>query len=131
MVQYENNGEKIMNNINNIIKYTQNLHLLYVEDNQDARESTLLILEDFFKHITVGVDGVDGYEKFQANSNSINLIITDINMPKLNGLEMTKKIRESNSNIPIIALSAHNESQYFVDSIKYNIDAYLFKVCFI
>ena len=107
------------------IKYTSSLKLLYVEDNQEARESTLLILEEFFETIIVAIDGKDGYEKFKENK--IDLIITDINMPKLNGLEMTEKIRELNNDISILVLSAYNESGFFMDSIKLGVDGYLLK----
>jgi len=116
-----------MNNIEDIIKYSQKLKLLYVEDNKEARESTTILLEEFFGDIIVAVDGEDGYNKFIENQDTIDIIITDINMPKLNGLEMIKKIRESNQNISILVLSAYNESGYFMDSIKLGVEGYLLK----
>ncbi|MEA2019869.1 MAG: response regulator, partial [Campylobacterota bacterium] len=70
-----------MDNIEEIIKYSQKLKLLYVEDNLEARESTVVILEEFFGDITVAINGEDGYEKFEQHQDTINLIITDINMP--------------------------------------------------
>lgn len=112
-------------NIKNIIKYSQGLKLLYVEDNVDARESTQMILEEFFDTIVVAVDGEDGYTKFQDND--IEIIITDINMPKLNGLAMIEKIREIDKDIPILVLSAYNESGFFMDSIKVGVEGYLLK----
>jgi len=114
-----------MDNIEEIIKYSQNLKLLYVEDNQEARESTQIILEEFFTNIVIAVDGSDGLEKYK--SENIDLIITDINMPKMNGLEMTKLIREIDSDVPILVLSAYNESGYFIDSIKLGVEGYLLK----
>jgi len=114
-----------MDNIEEIIKYSQNLRLLYVEDNQEARESTQIILEEFFTHIVIAVDGSDGLEKYK--SEDIDLIITDINMPKINGLEMTKLIREIDTDVPILVLSAYNESGYFIDSIKLGVEGYLLK----
>jgi len=114
-----------MIDINEIIHYSQNLKLLYVEDNEDAREMTAMILEDFFDDITVAVDGEDGLEKFHQEK--FDLIITDINMPRLNGLELCQKVRESDQEIPIIILSAHNEDSFFMESIKYGVDGYLLK----
>jgi len=114
-----------VNVIANIIKHSSDLRLLYVEDNQAAREATLLIFNEFFNHIVVGVDGQDGVEKFQKNK--IDIIITDINMPRLNGLEMTKQIRSLNKDVPILVLSAYNESGFFMDSIKLGVDGYLLK----
>jgi len=114
-------------NIDEVIKYSKQLNLLYVEDNQEARESTTIILEEFFENIIVAVNGEDGYEKFEQNKNTINLIITDINMPKINGLDMIAKIREIDTNIPILVLSAYNESSFFMDSIKLGVEGYLLK----
>jgi len=114
-----------MIDVDEVIEYSQDLTLLYVEDNKDAREMTSMILEDFFDNIIVAIDGEDGYKKFLENE--IDLIITDINMPKLNGLELCAKIRKKDDNIPIIILSAHNEDNFFMDSIKYGVNGYLLK----
>jgi len=108
-----------------IIKNTKNKKLLYVEDNQEARETTKLILEEFFDNIVVAIDGQDGYEKFR--NNDIDLIITDINMPKLNGLEMISKVRDIDNNVSVLILSAHNEPEFLNYSIQLNIDSYLLK----
>ncbi len=114
-----------MNKIENILKYSKNLTILYVEDNLEARESTAMVLEEFFDNIIIAINGEDGYEKFL--SNEIDIIITDINMPRMNGLEMVKKIKEINTNIPILVLSAYNESGFFIDSIKLGVEGYLLK----
>jgi len=114
-----------MDNIDKIIKYSHGIKLLYVEDNKEARESTQMILEEFFDDIVFGVDGEDGFNKF--NTHDIDLIITDINMPKLNGLDMIAKIRKESKDIPILVLSAYNESGFFMDSIKLGVEGYLLK----
>ena len=114
-----------MKDIDAIIKQTGNLRILYVEDNIDAKESTIAVFEEFFKEIVVAGDGEDGYDKFRENQ--IDLIITDINMPKLNGIDMVAKIRTLDNDIPILVLSAYNESGYFIDSIKLGVDGYLLK----
>ncbi len=104
---------------------TWDLKLLYVEDNPEARKSTVALLEDFFENITVAVDGEDGLDKFK--NDSFDLVITDINMPKLDGLAMSKEIRKIDSTTPIIVISAHQESDFLTKSIKIKIDGYLFK----
>jgi len=88
-----------MNNIEEIIKYSKKLKLLYVEDNLEARESTSIIFEEFFDDIKIAINGQDGFDKFLKYQSDIDIIITDINMPKLNGLEMTKKVRKIDKNI--------------------------------
>jgi len=113
------------NKINKLINNSKNLSLLYIEDDKNAREITLIILKEFISNITIAVDGEDGYNKF-CNEN-FDLIITDINMPKLNGLELIEKIREKNQEIPILVLSAHNDNNFFIQSIKLGVDGYLIK----
>lgn len=108
-----------------LIEFTKKLKLLYVEDNEDSRESTCAVLEEFFEHITIATNGQEGLEHF--NKTNFDLIITDINMPVLNGLDMIKEIKQINQSIPIMVISAHNESKYFLDSIKLGVDGYLIK----
>ena len=108
-----------------LMKFAKELKLLYVEDNTEARESTLGLLNNIFNNITIAVNGQDGLERFQ--SKSFDLIFTDINMPKMNGIEMITKIREVNKNVPILILSAYNESGYFIETIKQGVEGFLLK----
>ena len=105
-----------------VVKVCKTLTLLYVEDDEQARASTLKMLDNFFDKIVVAVDGQDGVNKFLQNS--IDIIITDINMPNLNGIEMLKQIK---GNIPTIVLSAHNDEQYFLHTIKLGVEGYIIK----
>jgi len=114
-----------MFDIQNIVKYTSTLKLLYVEDNKDARELTLGILEDFFNNIVVACDGKEGLELFKKLE--IDIVIIDINMPIMNGLEMISKIREVDDDLLIFILSAYNENKFLKDSIKLGVNGYLFK----
>ena len=114
-----------MQELSEIISATKELKLLYVEDNKEARNSTLNILHEFFDDIVIGIDGEDGLKKFQENH--IDLIITDINMPKMNGLEMLKKIKMLSENTVSLVFSAYNEANFFVDSIKIGVEGYLLK----
>ena len=114
-----------MQELSEIISATKELKLLYVEDNKEARNSTLNILHEFFDDIVIGIDGEDGLKKFQENH--IDLIITDINMPKMNGLEMLKKIKILDEDIISLVFSAYNEASFFVDSIKIGVEGYLLK----
>lgn len=108
-----------------LVKKSSKLRLLYVEDNEDARNSTKGLLDDFFSDITVGINGEDGLEKFKT-CGKFDIVITDINMPKMNGLEMAKHIKEIDKNVEIIVVSAHNE-QSFIDEGQDVVDGYLFK----
>jgi len=111
--------------INKLSRDSKNLKLLYVEDDKAAREAMLEILDLFFDDISVAVDGEDGLHKFK--SNAIDMIFTDISMPKMNGLEMISEIRKVNDDIPVVILSAHDESKFFIQSINLGINAFIFK----
>lgn len=115
----------MIDSIERVIKYSQDLLILYVEDNENTRESTLLMLEDMFGDIVVAVDGIDGLEKFK--NNNIDLVITDINMPRMSGIEMSRKIKELDENMPIFIFSAHNEARLFLDAISIGVEGYLLK----
>ena len=114
-----------MVNLKELVDISHSLKLLYVEDDEDLRISTLKILKNFFKEIVTAVDGQDGVEK--AKAQEFDLILSDINMPKLNGIEMVKIIKEKNPNIPVLMLSAYSDSDYFVEAIELDVDGYILK----
>jgi len=103
------------------------LTLLYVEDDASVREATLSLLQHFFHTIITAVDGEDGFEKYLLNHEHIDLVITDITMPKRNGVEMIRMIREKNPDVPILVISAHTEFHYFIQTIDVGVDGYLLK----
>ncbi|WP_457743289.1 EAL domain-containing response regulator [Sulfurimonas sp.] len=107
------------------LKFAKKLKVLYIEDNSDARESTLGLLENIFDNVSTAINGEDGLEKFKEGK--FDLILTDINMPKMNGLEMINEIRKRDKDIPIIVISAYNESGYFIETIKMGVEGYLLK----
>ena len=116
-----------MLNIDKVIEFTTNLTLLYVEDNQDAREATLLILEDIFKEVIVAVDGEDGLKLFQENQNKIDLVLTDISMPNMDGLKMSSEIKKIDYDIPIIVLTALTDIATLKEAIDIGIDSFINK----
>ena len=103
-----------MNNIIELIPYTQDLSLLYVEDDAIVRMTTSTLFDDLFDNIVIANDGDDGLQKYQEwkrdKGSYIDIIITDISMPKLNGDEMSQKILAINPQQNIIAMTAYNES---------------------
>jgi len=102
--------------MNKLFDFAKTLKVLYVEDNEEARESTVALLSNIFNNIETGVDGKDGLEKFKKQK--FDLVITDILMPRMNGLEMIEEIKKIDKNIPIIIISAYNGNDYLLKSIK-------------
>jgi len=105
--------------------YAKELKLLYIEDESSIREILSIRLENVVSELIVAEDGEDGYQKYLENKP--DLILTDITMPKLDGIEMSRKIREIDREIPIIVMSAHSDSSYLLDSIEIGIAGYLVK----
>ncbi len=105
--------------------HSKDLHILYVEDNTEVREQTQKMLANFFDHITIAIDGQDGWEKFSQQK--YDIVFTDINMPNMNGLQMLEKIREEDIETTCIIISAHDEITHFTQSITLGIDGYLLK----
>ena len=111
--------------LKNLIIFSKTLRVLFVEDNDKSRESALKLFKNWFDFIVTAKNGEEGLEKFEKEN--FDLIISDIEMPIINGVEMLSSIRETNKNIPFIVLSAYNESNYFMDTIKLGVDGYLIK----
>jgi len=114
-----------MDSIHELINFTKTLKILVVEDNQDSREQFVGMLSNICDNISSAVDGLDGFEKFK--SEKFDLIISDINMPKMSGIEMIESIREIDTEISIIIVSAHNENVYIENTQSLNIEDFLFK----
>jgi len=108
-------------------EFLKNINLLYVEDDPLIRESMDGIFRKLFKNVIIAIDGEDGYEKFIAckeNDFEVDIIISDINMPKMNGIEMTKLIRKVDEEIPIIFTTAYSDAQFLIEAIDQNIVHY-------
>ena len=99
--------------------------VLYVEDNSDISEEVLFFLEPWVKELYNAANGVEGLEIFERERPDV--IVTDIQMPKMNGLEMIRKIREHDSDIPIIITTAFNEIDFLFKALDLHVDGYLLK----
>lgn len=115
----------IVNDIVKIKELTKELIILYVEDEEDIRHQMLGLLRILFKEVYIARDGLEGLEMFHKRL--YDLIITDIQMPNMNGLDMIEHIRMNNSTIPIIITTAFSDQDYFIRSIDLKIDKYLLK----
>lgn len=102
-----------------------NISLLYVEDDIHTREELSSILSYHIDNLYVAENGEEGLKLFEEKKP--DLVLTDIKMPLLDGIAMSKKIRELDSNAKIILLTAFNEPNYLVEAIKMHIDSYITK----
>ena len=115
------------NKIKELLNFTKNLKILYVEDEEISRDVTKNILTKYFKEVVTASNGQEGLDIFEQNKDDYDLIITDINMPILNGLEMIKEIKKIKDDVSTMVLSAYNEADFFSESISLGVDGYVFK----
>ncbi|MGB5867121.1 MAG: response regulator [Arcobacteraceae bacterium] len=108
-------------------KQLQHITILYVEDDEMVRSQTQKILDKLFKKVYVGVDGQNGLDIYKENIDEIDIVVTDINMPYMNGLDMIKQINTINTSIPTIVTTAHSDSVNLLQAIDINIDKYITK----
>lgn len=101
------------------------IRIFYVEDEPFIREGFVRFLRRRTDNIFVYTNGKEALDAFDEMKP--DLIITDIRMPVMDGLEMSEKIREKNPNIPIIVTTGHNEEDLFLRSIDIGIDKYIKK----
>ncbi len=108
-------------------KLLQNISILYVEEDSDVREFTSEVLKFLFKKIFIASTHKDAFNIYKENEKDIDLIITDVKIPKTNNLEMIEKIKKINQKIPIILISTYNENSFFDYAIKMGITHYIMK----
>ncbi len=106
-------------------KALKSLRVLLVEDEENIARLLKGAIGDSFHSFTLAKDGKDGVEKFLQISPDI--VITDINMPRMSGLEMAKELKNINSNIPVIILSAFSEREKLFDAIDVGVAKYFLK----
>ncbi|MFT7003705.1 MAG: CheY-like chemotaxis protein [Sulfurimonas sp.] len=94
-----------MNEIEKLEENVRDLKVLFVDDEEAIREGTTTILKKFFDDVVVCTDGVDGLEEF-LKAKDFDIVITDIMMPKMDGISMVKKIKEINNDIFTIFITA-------------------------
>lgn len=111
--------------IESILQYTKDLTVLYVEDDLYIQEQSEKFFNKIFKSITIASDGIEALSIYEKES--FDIVITDILMPNMNGLELSKNIKEINSHQPIIVVSAHNEPEHLIEFINLNIRQFIQK----
>lgn len=108
-------------------EFLQSTTILYVESDQKIRTEAVEIFEGFFSNVITAIDGKDAYEKFIKFHDSIDIILTDIELPQISGLELLKAIRKKNWEIPVLISTAFEESEILLKLIKLNVTNYIAK----
>ncbi len=112
-------------NIVKLKKYASECSVLYVEDDELIRTQTASFLNRFFPDVVLAEDGSIGLSKYKQRK--FDVVITDINMPKMNGIEMIEAIKEINYEQIILVTSAHNNSEYLMKLINLHVMQFILK----
>ncbi|MBU0632358.1 response regulator [bacterium] len=114
-----------MTDIQELKQTCSTLSVLYVEDDTKLRDMVSDYLKMFFARVVVAEDGKIGLKKFKKEK--FDLVITDIQMPNMNGIEMIEAIKSFMLYQEVIILTAFSESFYFLDAIRLDVSGYLIK----
>lgn len=100
-------------------------NILFVEDEKEIRDNYVKYLQRHFSKVYEAVDGADGYKVYKEKQPEI--MIVDINIPKLNGIELVKKIRENDQKTKVIMLTAYSDVKYLLEAAELKLVKYLIK----
>ncbi|MEA3290549.1 MAG: response regulator, partial [Campylobacterota bacterium] len=103
-------------------KQLKTITLLYVEDDEAVMKQTKKLFDKIFKKVYTAQNGREGVNTFTEYQKEIEIIVTDINMPELNGIDMIKEINKYTLNIPVIVTTAHTDSEHLMNAIELNVD---------
>lgn len=99
--------------------------LLYVEDDKELREQFVRILKPKLKQVFEAEDGAKALEMYEIHSPQ--MMVVDINLPKIDGLEVIERIRKSNETIPIVITSAYSDQKKLLKAVRLGLSDYLVK----
>ena len=99
--------------------------LLYAEDDLESRENYALFLQECFSQILLASNGEEALALYKSHAPDILLL--DISMPLLNGLDVVEHVRKENAQIPIVMLTAHSDREKLLKAVSLKLDAYLLK----
>jgi len=120
-----------MNDMHQVLEKTQKLSLLLVEDYTPLRKDLEELLQNFFHTVISASDGQEGLDKYreyhQKEEKYIDIVLSDIEMPYMNGITLTQEIQSMNESQAIIILSAYSESKYLLAFINLGIAHFLTK----
>lgn len=114
-----------MKNDNDSAEILKRFSLLYVEDDEPIREQLTQFLKRRVGAFYVARNGREGLETYRAHQT--DLVVSDIQMPEMDGLQMVEQIRAINPNVQLILTTAFNESDHFLKAIQIGIDSYVLK----
>ena len=114
-----------MENLEKILPFSKTLNILFVEDNKEVSEQIQKMLENFFDKIDLAFDGEEALKLY--NENFYDIVITDLSMPKLDGISLCKEVMKQNENQIILVISAYTHPNDLHDLINIGVSKFIQK----
>ncbi|MEA3354313.1 MAG: response regulator [Campylobacterota bacterium] len=112
-----------MNKIQELSLLSKNYTILYVEDSISLLKQMNLYFEKLFKNVYISQNGQEGLEKYKQHIPDI--VLTDLNMPKMNGFDMIKTLKEINPNVKIIIISAYIDTGTLLEAMHLGVSDFI------
>ncbi|GBG04596.1 response regulator transcription factor [Lactobacillus rodentium] len=103
------------------------MNILMIEDDNSVAEMMKLYFAKEKWNVDVATDGEEAVEKFMTNKDKYDIITLDLNLPKKDGMEVAREIRESSQQIPIIMLTARDTESDEILGLEIGADEYVTK----
>jgi two-component system chemotaxis response regulator CheY len=104
-------------------------HILIVDDSKTIRNLVAFIMKKEGFKVTMAEDGMDGLEKLYSSPDHVDLIISDINMPRMDGFTFIKTVREQEAyrDVPIVVLSTEGKEHDIQQGLQLGANLYMVK----
>ena len=112
------------------IELFKTLNILYVENDKELERNFSQTLNNLFKKVFLSLDGMDALTQFIQHNNSdekIDVILSEYNIPSLNGLELLLQIRKINHTVPFIFITQETSIDLLLNSLRYDVTDYFIK----
>lgn len=116
---------------NDLQTITKNFNILYIEDDINFRDDFIPVLKNFFHTVDIAYDGKEGYDKyisyFENHQSYYDIVISDIEMPNIDGIELSELIYKKNKQQMIVIVSAYDTPKYLIKFINIGVEYFLLK----
>jgi PAS domain S-box-containing protein len=101
--------------------------ILYVEADVGLRKELINILESVLKKVYICTDGIEALKIYNKNKNSIDLVLTSVNIPGMNGVDLLKEVRAIDEKIPFMINTTHTQTELLLEAIECDVTEYVSK----
>lgn len=101
--------------------------ILYVEADEVLRNQLITVLDAVLKKVYISKDGLEALEIYKEHKDSIDLILTSVNIPGINGVDLLREVRAIDKTIPFMINTKYTESELLIEAIEYDVTEYVSK----